>query len=100
PRPSPPQTRREPMATPTLTKTETKNEAPQQELTGLHARMHLMNNPGLYVGAGLGVASGILAGDPLLLTTVTASGATAGWATLGMLPGPWRWLPGQSEPWE
>lgn len=88
------------MATPTLTKPETKNEAPQQELAGLGARMNQMHNTGLYLGAGVGVASGYLTGDPLLLTTITTSGAAAGWATLGMLPGPWRWLPGQGEPWE
>ncbi|MFJ1699434.1 hypothetical protein ACIOHC_30715 [Streptomyces sp. NPDC088252] len=88
------------MATPTLVKPETKNEAPQQELTGLRARMDEVHNPGLYVGAGLGIASGFLAGEPLLLTTAGASSIAAGWAALGLLPGPWRWLPGQGEPWE
>jgi hypothetical protein len=88
------------MATPTLAKTATKTEEPQQELTGLRARMHLMHNPGMYAGAGLGIASGYLTGDPLLLTTIGATGAAVGWATLGMNPGPWRWLPGQGEPWE
>ncbi|MER5902998.1 hypothetical protein ABT150_23315 [Streptomyces mirabilis] len=88
------------MATSTITKPETTKEAPQRELTGLTARMHQMHNAGLYVGAGLGVASGYLTGEPLLLTAISASGAAAGWATLGMLPGPWRWLPGQGEPWE
>jgi hypothetical protein len=57
-------------------------------------------NPGLYVGAGLGVASAYLTGDPLLFTTIGATGVAAGWAALGMNPGPWRWLPGQGEPWE
>ncbi|MET7975766.1 hypothetical protein ABZW44_22525 [Streptomyces mirabilis] len=88
------------MATPTLTKPETKIDAPQQELTGLAARAHQMHNAGLYLGAGLGVASGLLTGDPLLLTTIGATGMAAGWAGLGMNPGPWRWLPGQGEPWE
>src|SRR2546426_1007523 len=88
------------MATPTLTKTETKTEEPQQELTGLRAQIALMNNPGMYAGAGLGIASGYLTGDPLLLTTIGATSAAAGWAALGMNPGPWRWLPGQGEPWE
>jgi hypothetical protein len=88
------------MATPTLTKTETKNEAPQQELTGLRARINQTINPGLAVGAGLGLASGLLTGDPLLLTTIGATGVAAGWTSLGMNPGPWRWLPGQGEPWE
>lgn len=88
------------MATPTLTKPETKNDAPQQEFTGLRARIDQTINPGLYVGAGLGVASSFLTGDPLLLTTVGAAGVAASWAALGMNPGPWRWLPGQGEPWE
>jgi hypothetical protein len=88
------------MATPTLTKPEAKTEEPQQELTGLRARMEQSINPGLYVGAGLGVASAYLTGDPLLFTTIGATGVAAGWAALGMNPGPWRWLPGQGEPWE
>lgn len=89
------------MATPTLAKTETKTEEPQQELTGLRAQIIQMNNPGLYVGSGLSIASGfLLTGDPLLLTTIGATGIAAGWAALGMNPGPWRWLPGEGEPWE
>ncbi|MFF3359522.1 hypothetical protein ACFYWN_44765 [Streptomyces sp. NPDC002917] len=88
------------MATPTLTKTDTKTEAAQQELTGLRARMHQIHSPGLYLGAGVGIASGCLTGDALLLTTLGATGLTVGWAGLGMNPGPWRWLPGQGEPWE
>ena len=91
------------MATPTLTKTETKNDAPQQEqqeLTGLAARVHQMHNAGLYLGAGAGVASAYLTGDSLLLTTIGATGVAAGWAALGMNPGSWRWLSGQGEPWE
>ncbi|MFD9603301.1 hypothetical protein [Streptomyces sp. NPDC059970] len=94
------------MATPTLakpkpdTKNETKSEAPQQELTGLRARIDQMHTPGLYVGAGLGIASGYLTGEPLLMTTAGTTSIAASWAALGMLPGPWRWLPGQGEPWE
>jgi hypothetical protein len=59
-----------------------------------------LHNPGLYLGAGLGVASSCLTGDPLLLTTLGSTSMAAGWAALGMNPGPWRWLPGQGEPWE
>lgn len=88
------------MATPTLAKPETKNAAPQQELTGLAARVHQMHNAGLYLGAGAGAASAYLTGDPLLLTVIGATGVAASWAALGMNPGPWRWLPGQGEPWE
>ncbi|MGX1266929.1 hypothetical protein [Streptomyces phaeoluteigriseus] len=87
------------MATTTPTQEETEDNAPQ-ELTGLRARMAQMHNPGLYVGSGLGIASGWLSGDPLLLTTLGSTGIAASWATLGMNPGPWRWLPGQGEPWE
>jgi hypothetical protein len=87
------------MATTTPTKEETEDNAPQ-ELTGLRARMAQMHNPGLYVGSGLGIASGWLSGDPLLYTTLGTTGAAAAWAALGMNPGPWRWLPGQGEPWE
>ncbi|MCX4786484.1 hypothetical protein OG369_09900 [Streptomyces sp. NBC_01221] len=88
------------MATLTITKPDTKNEAPQQELTGLRARINGMYNPGLYLGAGLGAASGYLTGEPLLLTAAGTTSIAASWAALGMLPGPWRWLPGQGEPWE
>lgn len=87
------------MATITPTPEETEDTAPQ-ELTGLRARMAQMHNPGLYVGSGLGIASGWLSGDPLLLTTLGSTGVAAGWAALGMNPGPWRCLPGQGEPWE
>jgi hypothetical protein len=88
------------MATPTLTKTDAKTEVQPQELTGLRARIDQMQNPGLYLGAGLGIASGCLTGEPLLLATLGTTGLAAGWAGLGMNPGPWRWLPGQGEPWE
>jgi hypothetical protein len=87
------------MATTTPTKEETEDNAPQEQ-TGQRARMAQMHNPGLYVGSGLGIASGWLSGDPLLYTTLGTTGAAAAWAALGMNPGPWRWLPGQGEPWE
>ncbi|MEV5944612.1 hypothetical protein [Streptomyces sp. NPDC051994] len=87
------------MASPTLTKPPALDEAPQAP-TGLRARINDLHNPGLYVGAGLGIASATLTGDPLLLTTLGSAGAAAGWTALGMHPGPWRWLPGQGEPWE
>ncbi|GHB55645.1 hypothetical protein GCM10010331_49360 [Streptomyces xanthochromogenes] len=88
------------MATPTLAKPELTNQTPQPAQGGLRGRIDQLHNPGLYVGAGLGVASGYLTGDPLLLTTIGATGVAAGWTALGMHPGPWRWLPGQGEPWE
>lgn len=56
--------------------------------------------PGVLVGAGVGITSGILTGDPLLYATVGASGVAAGWTALGLRPGPWRWLPGEGEPWQ
>jgi hypothetical protein len=83
------------MATTTVPATPTTTEPP----TGVRARIATLNNPGLYLGTGLGAAS-MLTGDPLLFTTLGATGAAAGWAALGMMPGPWRWLPGQGEPWE
>ncbi|MFE9844706.1 hypothetical protein [Streptomyces goshikiensis] len=86
------------MATTTVPATPTINDNPK-ELTGIRARIATLNNPGLYIGTGLGAAS-TLTGDPLLFTTMGATGVAAGWAALGMLPGPWRWLPGQGEPWE
>ncbi|MFE7958685.1 hypothetical protein [Streptomyces sp. NPDC057413] len=88
------------MATTTTESKEEKEEITPQELGGLRARLAQMNNPGLYVGSGLGIASGWLSGDPLLFTTLGSTGIAAGWAVLGMNPGPWRWLPGQGEPWE
>lgn len=83
------------MATATVPKATTE-EAPAKP-TRLRAAL---DTPGLYAGAALGTASALLAGDPLLYSTVGAAGVTAGWAYLGMHPGPWRWLPGQGEPWE
>jgi hypothetical protein len=88
------------MATPTLAKPDPTDQAPQRAHAGLRGRIDQLHNPGLYVGAGLGIASGCLTGDPLLLTTLGATGVAASWTALGMNPGPWRWLPGQGEPWE
>ncbi|MDI3390472.1 hypothetical protein QIS99_30400 [Streptomyces sp. B-S-A8] len=87
----------------TTTTVSEKNTTPAEdtaELTGLQRRLAQINNPGLYLGSGLGAASGLLSGEPLLLTTASASAAALGWAALGMNPGPWRFLPGQGEPWE
>ncbi|MFF9409921.1 hypothetical protein ACF1B0_31010 [Streptomyces anandii] len=83
-----------------ITETTTEEEDTPQELTGLRARAARMQNPGLYVGSGLSIASSLLSGDPLLFTTIGATGLAAGWAALAMNPGPWRWLPGHGEPWE
>ncbi|MGW1171677.1 hypothetical protein [Streptomyces sp. NPDC002550] len=88
------------MATTTTESKEEKEATTHQELTRLRARLAQMNNPGLYVGSGLGIASGWLSGDPLLFTTLGSTGIAAGWTVLGLYPGPWRWLPGQGEPWE
>lgn len=88
------------MVTPTLAKPDTTDQTPRPAQGGLRGRIDQLHNPGLYVGAGLGVASGYLTGDPLLLTTLGTTGVAAGWTALGMNPGPWRWLPGQGEPWE
>jgi hypothetical protein len=87
------------MATTTVPTTVAKEDT-QQESTGLRAQLGQMHNTGLYAGAGLGIASGYLTGDPLLLTSLGATGIAAGWTALGMNPGPWRWLPGQGEPWQ
>ncbi|MEV8523161.1 hypothetical protein AB0451_03235 [Streptomyces sp. NPDC052000] len=84
------------MATATVPKATTE-EAPTKEPNRLRAAL---DNPGLYAGAALGAASALLTGDPLLYSTVGAASITAGWTFLGMNPGPWRWLPGQGEPWE
>jgi hypothetical protein len=85
---------------PTKREDDTKEAQALQTPAGLRAQVARMQNPGLYLGSGLGLASGWLSGDPLLFTTIGASGAAAGWAALGMYPGPWRWLPGNGEPWE
>ncbi|MCZ4098027.1 hypothetical protein [Streptomyces sp. H39-C1] len=88
------------VATATAHKDNTDDEA-RPEATGLRARVAVMQrSPGLYAGAGLGLASASLTGEPLLVATVGASGIAAAWTALGLLPGPWRWLPGQGEPWE
>ncbi|MFD6180078.1 hypothetical protein [Streptomyces goshikiensis] len=86
------------MATTTVPATPTTNDN-LQELTGIRARIATLNNPGLYIGTAVGAAS-TLSGDPLLVTTMGATAVAAGWTALGMMPGPWRWLPGQGEPWE
>ncbi|MDX2757873.1 hypothetical protein [Streptomyces europaeiscabiei] len=88
------------MATSTIATPQTTEEAAQPQPAGLNSRIQQMHNPGVYAGAGLGVASAFLSGDPLLFTTIGATGIAAGWTALGMNPGPWRWLPGQGEPWE
>lgn len=87
------------MATATVPKPRTA-EAPAQAPSRLRGRIDTLNNPGLYAGAALGTASALLTGDPLLYATLGTTGVAAGWATLGVTPGPWRWLPGQGEPWE
>lgn len=88
------------MATTTVPTKLTKEDTPKQEPTGVRARVAHLHNPGLYAGAGLGIASGYLTGDPLLLATLGTTGVAAGWTVLGMNPGPWRWLPGQGKPWK
>lgn len=88
------------MATATVPKPDIVKDAPAQEAGPVRRRLTSLNNPGLYAGAGLSVASTVLSGDPLLFATVGATGIAAGWTVLGMNPGPWRWLPGQGEPWE
>ncbi|MFK0045509.1 hypothetical protein ACIQU4_15550 [Streptomyces sp. NPDC090741] len=71
------------------------------EETGPQARISQMKrNPGLYIGAALGLAPAVMPDGILLATTFGATGVAAGWAVLGVLPGPWRWLPGNGEPWE
>ncbi|MDR3081042.1 MAG: hypothetical protein LBV60_08960, partial [Streptomyces sp.] len=80
---------------------ETKDDTTDEQApTWLRVKADQLHNSGLYAGAGLGIASSWLTGDPLLLTTLGATGIAAGWVTLGMNPGPWRWLPGQGEPWQ
>ncbi|MEU5772691.1 hypothetical protein ABZ819_05220 [Streptomyces venezuelae] len=86
------------MAAPTIAKPPTREEDPQHSRT--RALAEQMHNPGLYAGAGLGLASTTLTGDPLLLTALGSTSLAAGWTALGMHPGPWRWLPGHGEPWQ
>ncbi|WP_103528967.1 hypothetical protein [Streptomyces sp. SM12] len=60
----------------------------------------LKTSPGLYLGTALAAGSA-LAPDPALMVGIPATAAAAaGWAALGLRPGPWRWLPGHGEPWE
>lgn len=88
------------MTATTVPRKDTPESENTEELTFLQAKVAQINNPGLYLGTGLGAASGLLSGDPLLYTTAGASAAALGWAALGLRPGPWRFLPGQGEPWE
>ena len=88
------------MAAPTLTKLDTTSDDQQHEPSRAAMLAQQLNNPGLYAGAGLGLASIALTGDPQLLTAVGSAGIAAGWTVLGLNPGPWRWLPGHGEPWE
>ncbi|MGY0062824.1 hypothetical protein ACWY4P_40865 [Streptomyces sp. LZ34] len=88
------------MATTTVPTPITKEDDTQQEQTGLRTQINQLHNAGLYLGASVGAASGLLPDDLLLLTTTGTTGIAAGWAALGMNPGPWRWLPGHDEPWE
>ncbi|KOU20950.1 hypothetical protein ADK52_25525 [Streptomyces sp. WM6372] len=82
--------------------------APQKEHDETHhaetsaqARISEMKrNPGLYIGAALGLAPAVMPDGMLLATTLGTTGIAAGWAALGVLPGPWRWLPGHGQPWE
>lgn len=60
----------------------------------------LLHNPGLYLGTTLGATAALAPTGPLLVGTTAATAAAAGWATLALHPGPWRWLPGHGEPWE
>ncbi|MFB7764230.1 hypothetical protein [Streptomyces xiamenensis] len=60
----------------------------------------IRTSPGLYAGSGLALASQVMPTGPLAVTTAGAAAIAGGWATLGVLPGPWRWLPGHGEPWE
>lgn len=82
-------------------KTVAKNDNEKQELSGLRLKVaQMQRSPGLYAGGALAAAGGLLSGDPLMVTTLGTGAVAAGWTALGMLPGPWRWLPGQGEPWE
>jgi hypothetical protein len=87
------------MATATVPKPTTEKETPQAP-TGIRAKLGAVSNPGMYLGAGLALTAPAMSGTPLLAATAAGIGAAAGWAALGVNPGPWRWLPGQGEPWE
>ncbi|MFF1709299.1 hypothetical protein [Streptomyces sp. NPDC058268] len=88
------------MAPSTISKPQASTEGAEQDAAADKSALQRLHNPGLYAGAGLGAASTWLSGDPLLLTTIGTAGVAAGWSALGMNPGPWRWLPGEGEPWE
>lgn len=88
------------MATTTVPTKTAKDDKPTKEPAETSSRLAQLHTPGLYVGSGLGVASGWLSGDPLLAATLGSTGAAAAWAALGLNPGPWRWLPGQGDPWQ
>ncbi|MFI7406589.1 hypothetical protein ACIBW9_40025 [Streptomyces sp. NPDC049541] len=76
-------------------------ETEKQEVSALRLKVaELQRSPGLYAGGALAAAGAVLSGEPLIVTTLGTSAVAAGWTALGMLPGPWRWLPGQGEPWE
>lgn len=60
----------------------------------------MLRNPGLYLGTALGATAAFTPEDPLLLITASTAITAAGWTALALHPGPWRWLPGQGEPWE
>lgn len=87
------------MATTTVPTTQTSKEGAEPATTTSILTRRL-TRPGAFVGAGAGIASAMLSGDPLLYATVGATGMAAGWTALGMNPGPWRWLPGEGDPWQ
>lgn len=86
------------MATTTVPTTPTSEDGSQPSTSSGLAQQ--LGKPGVLVGAGVGLASGMLTGDPLLYATLGAAGVAAGWTALGANPGPWRWLPGEGEPWQ
>ncbi|WP_309049088.1 hypothetical protein [Streptomyces sp.] len=88
------------MAASTIAKPSTTTKDPQHKTSRSSALAARLHNPGLYAGASLGLASTCLTGDPLLYTALGTTSVAAGWSALGMYPGPWRWLPGQGEPWQ
>jgi hypothetical protein len=75
-----------------------REDTPPKAAGGRVAEMK--RSPGLYIGAALGLAPAVMPDGILLATTLSATGVATGWAALGVMPGPWRWLPGNGEPWE